>query len=161
MSNFSLLLVITAVSAAQFDTTKTLKDYAGPMHIGTAVKYGEPKGILEGPNVDVYRPLVKAHSNVIQPAVYAGWGGFFSTEKPADIRDIQLDFSELNALVNWGKDNGPAVMHHVLISHNRYYPDWFKTADFTPEELDWLMKHIIESALASNDNAEKLIGNSI
>jgi GH35 family endo-1,4-beta-xylanase len=127
--------------------TRSLKDLAGDTVVCVSTAYGGDNGIMEGPNAERNRNLIAEHFNGIQPAFYPAWGGFWPAEKPASVEEFSFGTGPLAAQAAWAEGRGLFVLHHVLLAPNYYYPDWWRTTDYSPVELEAILKSCIRAVV--------------
>lgn len=126
----------------------TLKDQAGSLLFATSTGYDGPGGIIKGPNVEQNRRSILQHFNTIQPAVYPAWGGFWPPEKPERVEDFTFWTEPLAAQANWAAAHDLRVIHHSLFAPNYYFPDWWRSSDYSPEELEIILKQFVEAVVS-------------
>jgi GH35 family endo-1,4-beta-xylanase len=132
-----------------------LKSYAQNDLICTHVGSDGEAGILTGNKKDQNRSFVTSNFNCIQPAVYAAWGGFWPSSKPADIGNITFQTQALNEIVNWGVAENLKIVPHMLIGKNFYFPEWFYNTNYSSADLDKLLEKYVRAIVDSNGNSAK------
>jgi endo-1,4-beta-xylanase len=166
---FSLLLVALSVgqlaaaplanqtSKAPFDSTKSLKDYAGTTIIGSkSSANGRSDSVLAGEHAEKCAELLLRHCTGLQVQVYPSYQGSWPDAAPASIEQLTFRTEGLNALVNWGCDHRLETLHHMMLGPNHYFPEWFWKNKYTAEELDQVLKHYITTLMTANDNQRKM-----
>lgn len=144
--------VISAPKEGQSERpARTLKQVAGGTLLGVCAGWEGKNGIIKGPHVDLNRKLIVEHFNCIQPAVYPAWGGFWPTRKPPTIDEFSFFTEPLSTQADWAKQHDLYVLHHVLLAPNYYYPEWWKTSDYAPDELEIILKTYITSVVATKN----------
>lgn len=123
----------------------TFREAAGGLLIATVTGYDGEGGIIKGPNVVLNRKRILEHFNTIQPAVYPAWGGFWPMEKPESVEAFSFWTEPLSAQADWAAGQGLKVIHHGLFSPNYYFPDWWRTSDYSPEELEKILEKFVEA----------------
>jgi GH35 family endo-1,4-beta-xylanase len=149
-------LSINETETSAFKQDSLLKNYASETTICTHVGFNGDSGIIEGNFVEKNKNEVKAHFNCIQPAVYPAWGGLWPETAPQKIREIKIETKQLDALVNWGKENNLLMIQHVLVGKNFYHPNWFKESNYSAADTDALLKKSIQDTMVQNQNGEKI-----
>ncbi len=127
---------------------RTLKQVADGTLMAVSTAWEGKNGIVKGPHVALNRKLIMEHFNCIQPAVYPAWGGFWSTKQPSTIDDFIFWTEPLSTQANWAKQHDLYVLHHVLLAPNYYYPEWWKTSDYSPDELEVILKTYIKTVVS-------------
>jgi len=141
-----------ADSKTQTVITGNLKNLANAKNIlfGSLISFGR-SGVTDGVIYDgspngIYTDFCNGEFNVGQ----ATWGpSRWSITGPSD-------FNEVNAVINWSKQQYDKVMAMLIVGPNNYMPSWFTTGNFTPEEMDVMLKNLITEIMNSNDNKSKV-----
>jgi GH35 family endo-1,4-beta-xylanase len=126
----------------------SLRQVSGDMIISVATSWSGEWGIMHGPNVSRNRKLILKHFNGIQPAVYATWGGFWPQEAPVDAASFRFWTEPLASQAVWAKQHGLHVLHHGILAPNYYFPEWWKTSDYPPEEMELILKRYVEAVVS-------------
>lgn len=152
-----LWCLVLKVHSQQYDTKKTLKEYAGSTIITSQVRVERNKAILRGTEAAKNRAFVLENYNGIQPSVYPGFsGGFWPKKQPEKIENMQFSTSQLDELVNWAKENNYHTIHHCLFFPNKYFPKWFWDSNYSKKEMNTLLVNYITEILNANDNKNKI-----
>ncbi len=130
---------------------RTLKQLSGGYHVGVSTSYDGINGIVKGPNVALNRKLIIENFNCIQPAVYPAWGGFWPVNKPQTIDDYSFFTEPLSSQADWAKKHGLYVLHHVLLAPNYYYPKWWEMTEYSPDELEIILKRYVKSIISTKN----------
>ena len=86
--------------------------------------------------------------NCGQSLWYAGFGGW-KAEK-------EFDFKDVNMGINLFLDHKISPHIHMLVGPDNYMPEWLTKGEWTPTQLDELLKSEIFAIMSSNNNAEKV-----
>jgi len=140
-----------AESKTQPVITGSLKDLAQTKNIffGSLISYGG--GVSDGVIYDaspngVYTDFCKREFNIGQ----ATWGpSRWSITGPSNFNDV-------NAVINWSRQQYDKVMAMLIVGPDNYMPSWFTTGNFTPEEMDVMLKNLVAEIMTSNDNKTKV-----
>jgi GH35 family endo-1,4-beta-xylanase len=131
--------------------TGSLRDIANARGIlfGSLISYGSSltHGVIhDGSPNGIYTNIVQKEFNIGQ----AAWGATrWSKDSPSD-------FNDANDVINWSRPRFDKVTLIGLVGPNNYMPTWFRNGDFTPEEMDDLLKNLIYEIMESNDNKSKV-----
>src|SRR5690606_22340000 len=71
-------------------------------------------------------------------------------------KDAPSNFNDANAVINWSRSRFDKVTLIGLVGPNNYMPAWFRNEAFTPQEMDDLLKNLINEIMESNDNKSKV-----
>jgi GH35 family endo-1,4-beta-xylanase len=66
------------------------------------------------------------------------------------------NFSIFNNRVNWLKNNNLSATATLLLGQDIYMPDWLINGNRSGEQLDIMMKNMIDSIMKTNDNKNKV-----
>ncbi len=108
--------------------------------------FGDAKDILDAKSA--IQKIFKSEFNLGQTTCYPAW----STWK--GLKDY--DLAPFNQTVNWLVNNHIQVAAHLLAGPDNYYPQWYKTANYTTAELDTILIDYIRAAITSNGNNTKV-----
>lgn len=117
----------------------TLKDAAGDIWIGM---------LYDNSYEDIDKTIFDREANAGQVSWYTAWGGWSGP--------YAYDFSGLNEEINHLHERELPIMMHMFIGPDRYLPDWFKDRNWTNEEMEDMMKGLIQNTMQSNDNHTKV-----
>ena len=143
------IMAANAEGRKPFDTSKSLKDYAGNTIIGTKLKASLGDSVLKGEHAESISRLHLKHCTGLQVQVYPAWNGSFPEEAPESIDKILFNTKGLRALVNWGIVHKQKTLHHVLVTSNHYHPKWFWENKYTAVELDQILKSYITTLITA------------
>lgn len=130
---------------------RTLKQVSGGTLVGVSTAYEGVNGIVKGPNVALNKKLIIENFNCIQPAVYPAWGGFWPAKQPPTIDGYSFFTEPLSSQAEWAKQHDLYVLHHVLLAPNYYYPEWWKTTEYSPDELEVILKNYVKSIVSTKN----------
>jgi GH35 family endo-1,4-beta-xylanase len=125
--------------------TGNLRDIANARGIlfGSLISVGV---IYDGSPNGIYTSIASQEFNMGQ----ATWG-------PSRWKiDAPSDFNDVNNVINWSKNQYGKVIVHLIVGPNNYMPLWFREGNFTPAEMDGLLKDLIYEFMESNDNKTKV-----
>jgi GH35 family endo-1,4-beta-xylanase len=66
------------------------------------------------------------------------------------------NFSIFNKRVNWLKNNNLSATATLLLGQDIYMPDWLINGNQSGEQLDMMMKNMIDGIMETNDNKNKV-----
>lgn len=66
------------------------------------------------------------------------------------------NFSTFNKRVNWLKNNNMSATATLLLGQDLFMPDWLTSGNQSGEQLDGMMKNMIDSIMETNDNKNKV-----
>ncbi|TZF82790.1 hypothetical protein FW774_14975 [Pedobacter sp. BS3] len=143
----------TIAAAFKTDTvvTGSLKDLAKAKGIlfGSLISYGggTTHGVIyDGSPNGIYTKLCRSEFNLGQ----ATWGPTRWSMTPPS------NFNDVNAVINWSRNQYDKVETMLITGPNNYMPDWFDNGTFTPQEMDVLLKNLVNEIMDSNDNKSKV-----
>jgi GH35 family endo-1,4-beta-xylanase len=66
------------------------------------------------------------------------------------------NFATFNKRVNWLKENNISPTAHLLLGQDFFMPDWLINGNQSADQLDSMMKNMIDGIMESNDNKNKV-----
>src|SRR5690606_11382892 len=131
--------------------TGSLRDIANAsgIYFGSLISYGSASthGVInDGSPNGTYSNIVQREFNIGQ----AAWGATRWS------KDAPSNFNDANAVINWSRSRFDKVTLIGLVGPNNYMPAWFRNEAFTPQEMDDLLKNLINEIMESNDNKSKV-----
>ncbi len=148
-------MLLASSSKGEFDSSKFLKDYAGQMTIGCKNARRSEESLILGAHVERNNKLHLDHFTGVQPAYYPAFQGSWPNAMPDDVSRFTFNPTGLGEHVNWAAAHDQPTLHHLLIASNNYFPEWFWDAEYSPEELDQILKAYI-TAMVTDDNAKRV-----
>jgi GH35 family endo-1,4-beta-xylanase len=147
---YAVLLTVTTL-AQQIPNGPRFKEIVGnKLKIGTFLQSGQGNysGVFFGPDTDGYKGIFNREFNTAQTAWFNNWGGWNAPD--------QFNFSNLRKMTDYAMANNKyMVMHCGVASWNFFQPKWLIDSNYTPTELDVLLKKIIYALMDDHDNKNK------
>lgn len=146
--SFSLSCLCLIATAQTVPTGQRLKDINPAVLVGAVLQTGnnDTKNVLTA-NTPIQN-IFKREFNLGQATCYPAWDTWKGLKT--------YDFIEFNKSVNWFVANNMPVVAHLLAGQDTYFPDWYKTATYTVDELDSILEDYIRATITSNNNFDKV-----
>jgi GH35 family endo-1,4-beta-xylanase len=146
ISTFSFLLWGCS-NAKPIETPNPPDDGLGLKQINSKVILGSSFDLEN--TLPLYFETYKKELSAGQALWFPRWGDGWTAEGV-------YNFSTFNKRVNWLKSNNLSATATLLLGQDFFMPDWIINGNQSGEQLDMMMKNMIDSIMETNDNKNKV-----